>query len=544
MFGGGLWPVVQRELRETARRPLNAWLRLGGALGGVIVFCSVAAHSSFAVVGAQLFSRIHLLLLGLICGLVPALTADCIARERREGTLGLLFMTPLTASGIVLGKILAQTLRAVTLGLAVLPVLTIPFLYGGITWADVAGYLIIELCAAMLCLAAGVLASCLTDSRAIAFILAFLLMWAFVGGARQFQNQRMMSSARSLGNGSFRFSYVFAPGSGMWFRPPRPRIVGAGPYVPGATPVGLAARRWTPDMLTEDFVVAAIILLAALRFAGWCVERSWQDKIPSVRRQGWVRRYCTPLFVGWFARRMRLTLERNPIAWLQQYSWKARLSKWGLCLLFLVLECRVIDGRQPDAIGGLVTALLVVLAAAYTFAGVNGFLQEKKSGALELILISPLSVKQIIFGRVWGLWKQFLPSLMLLVGSGLAVQVMLPHRRFYFGYDLDIGWNLFWVKDLEIMAIYLTLPVIATCFALSAKNLLVASALTLVAGFAPAILVMIITMNTDMNVAPLRQSLPGWLAFLSFCALAGQGFLAFIAYKFSSLSLGRRSYAF
>jgi ABC-type transport system involved in cytochrome c biogenesis permease component len=51
------------------------------------------------------------------------------------------------------------------------------------------------------------------------------------------------------------------------------------------------------------------------------------------------------------------------------------------------------------------------MVAAYTYAGVNGFLQEKKSGALELILVSPISVNQIIFGRVWGLWKQFLPSI-------------------------------------------------------------------------------------------------------------------------------------
>ena len=45
MFGGGVWPVVQRELREAARRPLNHWLRVAGAGVGVIIFCLVTADS-------------------------------------------------------------------------------------------------------------------------------------------------------------------------------------------------------------------------------------------------------------------------------------------------------------------------------------------------------------------------------------------------------------------------------------------------------------------------------------------------------------------
>jgi ABC-type Na+ efflux pump permease subunit len=52
-------------------------------------------------------------------------------------------------------------------------------------------------------------------------------------------------------------------------------------------------------------------------------------------------------------------------------------------------------------------------------------LQEKKSGALELILVSPLTVDQIVFGRVWGLWKLFLPALLVAVGSDISL-----HGRF------------------------------------------------------------------------------------------------------------------
>ena len=86
------------------------------------------------------------------------MSADCISRETREGTLGLLFLTPLTAMGIVIGKGLVQVFRAFTLWLAVLPVLIIPCLSGGVTSGDIYSALTIEFCVTLLCLSAGLLA--------------------------------------------------------------------------------------------------------------------------------------------------------------------------------------------------------------------------------------------------------------------------------------------------------------------------------------------------------------------------------------------------
>jgi ABC-type transport system involved in multi-copper enzyme maturation permease subunit len=123
---------------------------------------------------------LHTFLLVLIALVAPALTADCIAREKRDGTLGLLFMTPLSAGGIVAGKALAQGLRAFTLWLAVLPILAIPFMTGGLTWFDAFSALSLEFCATVLCLAAGLLASSLAQGRNAAFLLAFLFGACFL----------------------------------------------------------------------------------------------------------------------------------------------------------------------------------------------------------------------------------------------------------------------------------------------------------------------------------------------------------------------------
>jgi ABC-type Na+ efflux pump permease subunit len=526
-FGSGVWPVVHRELRAAARWRFGPWLRMGGALGGLMAYWFISLTVPESFVGIQVIQIIHVLLLGLIWAFVPALTADCIARERREGTLGLLFLTPLTASGIVLGKILAQTLRALTLWLAVLPVLTLPFLFGGVTWADVASIFTIELCAGMMGLAAGILASSLTDNRGLAFSLAFLLMAACVAGSHQFQDWRATIAllARPLPTGTM----LSMPNGTVVVIDNGAVVVlqGSTPTAPGV--LGLAPPPVSPTVLVKNFAFAAILLLVQFRFAVWRVERSWQDKVPAARRENWFQRYWASHFDRWLARGLRRTLEWNPIAWLQQYSWQARLTKWGLCFLFVALGCTVfIAGIRPSTISELLTTLLLILAAAYTFAGVNGLLEARKNGTLEVILVSPLSVNELIFGRAWGLWQQFLPS------------VLAFHLIAFGPWTSAADW--LWPNAYEITAVYLMLPIFATYSALHVKNLLLASALTWAALLLPSFAVWSLWNEVAslglVSTPDDATSAAGWIV------LAGNMGSAWLAYWLLHHGLLRRNYPF
>ncbi len=132
-----VFPVIVRELRASSRQPFTYYLRLLGVAALLAASVLFGLKFGFApTFGRLLFSALHCTLLGAIWVLVPLLAADCISLERREGTLGLLFLTPLKGTDIVVAKGLAHGLRAVTLGLAVLPVLTIPFLLGGVSWSE------------------------------------------------------------------------------------------------------------------------------------------------------------------------------------------------------------------------------------------------------------------------------------------------------------------------------------------------------------------------------------------------------------------------
>src|SRR3981081_2882487 len=119
-------PLVERELRIAAR--LISTYRIGSAAAGIVTLVAMA----MMVVGA--FSRVHSqvgkamfhtlsYLTLLLCFLEGARkTADCLSEERREGTLGLLFLTDLRGYDVVVGKLVASSLNAFYHVLGVRPV--------------------------------------------------------------------------------------------------------------------------------------------------------------------------------------------------------------------------------------------------------------------------------------------------------------------------------------------------------------------------------------------------------------------------------------
>lgn len=172
-----VFPVIVRELRAQARQPSAYWLRIAAAAAAVAIFGVLLAirdwNESWAVAqattkrgvnpfsgfGAVLFGHLNATIFVCNCLLAPLLTADCISREKRDGTLGLLFLTPLKPGGIVIGKAFVHALRGFSMFAAVLPMLAVPLLLGGVSGRDCFMALIIDAIVLLLGLAAGFLAS-------------------------------------------------------------------------------------------------------------------------------------------------------------------------------------------------------------------------------------------------------------------------------------------------------------------------------------------------------------------------------------------------
>jgi 23S rRNA (cytosine1962-C5)-methyltransferase len=178
-------PIAERELRVMARQNRTWWQRVCILIGALTIFAfayvmfrrwataGMLGREMFTTLGG--FSFAYALLTG------PLVTVDCLSRERRDGTLGLLFLTDLRSYDVVLGKMAAASF-GVVLGLtAAAPVIAIPMLMGGVTLSHLS-YVAMAISNAMfLSLAIGTFASSLCHSgrKSLALTIGVLLFLTF-----------------------------------------------------------------------------------------------------------------------------------------------------------------------------------------------------------------------------------------------------------------------------------------------------------------------------------------------------------------------------
>src|SRR5438045_3244086 len=118
-------PIVERELRAGSRRKATYRLRWWTALVAIIASCGwlifVWVLSGRGNLGKALFTILtsYTFALCVLAGIF--LTSDTLSEEKREGTLGLLFLTDLKGYDVVLGKFVARSLNAFYALLALLP---------------------------------------------------------------------------------------------------------------------------------------------------------------------------------------------------------------------------------------------------------------------------------------------------------------------------------------------------------------------------------------------------------------------------------------
>ena len=180
-------PIVDRELRVAARRPVTYWTRLVFAIAGagivsLALLFAAAAQTGATGIGGWLFYFLSLLALGFSAFAGVFLTADCLSEEKRDGTLGLLFLTDLKGYDVVFGKLLARSLSAAYGLLAIFPVLAITLTMGGVTAGEFWRITLVFLNTIFFSLAAGMFVSSLSqqDNRAAAGAAGLIVL---IGGA-------------------------------------------------------------------------------------------------------------------------------------------------------------------------------------------------------------------------------------------------------------------------------------------------------------------------------------------------------------------------
>ncbi len=187
-------PVLARELKQRMRGR-HTWvvLTLYLAVLAVIlrwVFVTASRDTSFgginlvgsAGVGRAVFQWLLFFMLLLVCFIVPGLTAAAISGERERQTLVSLQISLLRPRSIVLGKLLASLAFVVLLVVASLPLVTIPFLVGGVSASEVAQGLVMVLATAVVLACLALMCSALLRRTQGATVLAYGMTLALVLG--------------------------------------------------------------------------------------------------------------------------------------------------------------------------------------------------------------------------------------------------------------------------------------------------------------------------------------------------------------------------
>src|SRR6266404_2407779 len=120
---------------------------------------------------------------------------------------------------------------------------------------------------------------------------------------------------------------------------------------------------------------------------------------------------------------------------------------------------------------------------------------------MELLLVTPLGESQIIFGRLRGLWMQFVPAAAALLG------VWFYLTQIYAG-NGDIGTICFFAVT------FATLPIVGLYFSLRCRGFMAAFLLTLAVGlFLPMILAGWLAASVEPFVFGLFAEVdPPWMA--------------------------------
>ncbi len=398
-------PIVERELRVVSRKTSLYWGRLVFSGLAIIVgalFLYSLSRDVPSRVGQQMFVSLANLVF-VYCILAGVwVTSDCLSEERRNGTLGLLFLTNLRGIDVVLGKMMATSLQTIYSVLALLPVLAIPVILGGVGIAEFCRVMLILLVTLLLSLSMGVYVSSRSQSAVksgTAVFFALLLLCC--AGPLILLVLDATGSAASKAS-AVQWLMFLSPGFGLY-------------AAYDSTFSGQAAMFW-------GSVGAGLgLLVCLLGSACVCVQRGWRDEKDSMSVGRLDRGAAQAPHSASLRRRIAGPRDDNPIFWmLSRRPTKPRWVFVGLGFVLLYwLWGSVQFGHDFYNEGNYLLVAFVMQLILKCWVGAEAatrFGEERRSGALELLLCTPIQVRDVLRGHSQSFyWQFFWPVFLVLL---------------------------------------------------------------------------------------------------------------------------------
>jgi ABC-type transport system involved in multi-copper enzyme maturation permease subunit len=434
------FPIVERELRISARRSATYYTRcvtatLAAVTAISLLYAGFVGALTPGSAGQGLFQALAVIayLYAILEGAI--LTADSLSRERREDTLGLLFLTHLKARDIIAGKLASSVGRTMYSLLAALPIPGITIFFGGVTLADLLMMMAAVLNALLFSTAIGLCVSAYVKSelRALSWTLALTFLagalWPIVGLALH---------AATVTNAGELFLLVSPAG-------------------PLAAAINFGGARLPAPDFWASLALTQAIAWGLLIMAGKVLQRSWRDTSDQASKAGLFRRIFrrnkeakpTPkprrLGDSW-SKHWR---DRNPIVWLGERAGNPRRLVVSMLIVSVAVNFPflVIDFESWFGVSLLAcnTFLFHVMCASSAFDQIcRSVIEDRKSGALELLLTTRLDQDDFINGRLLAQMRLMTPPLCLMLLNDTlllaALWIQCPPDEAAIGTLFVLGW--------------------------------------------------------------------------------------------------------
>jgi ABC-type transport system involved in multi-copper enzyme maturation permease subunit len=390
------WITASRRWQMYAVRSLFVAALLASLI--VVWWGRAAGRGSLTIQGlAELGQKFFVAIVGTQLAVVmlaaPASAAATICLDKSRGTLAHMLMTDLSDAEIVLGKLAARLVPVLGLVLCMLPVMVLGSLLGGVDPEALFGALLVTLgCGVLGCSLA--LAFSVWATKTHEVMLATLAVWAFWVVA--LPGWWLLSMT----------GWLWAPPG--WLGKANPFWVALGPVI---EPKKISSV----DQVV--FLAGALILSVALTVLAVGTMRF--AALGHANRPGRTKPKRTSRLSAWLqacaARLPGPSLDRNPVLWLEWH--RKQPSRWArvvwslyVCLAVLVIGIALIQAlsvRRPQAefialLNGFqaATGLLLLSASAST-----SLAEDRNRGSLEVLLTTPLSTTEIVWGKWWGTFR-------------------------------------------------------------------------------------------------------------------------------------------
>jgi len=430
-------PVFSREAVTTPRRPRHYAVRAVYVVALLILMCTawlvvagtqiIRNVGDMARFGSILFGILAPLQLALMAFLAALVAASAVSQEKDRRTLILMLMTRMTNSELVLGKLLASLLNIFAMLAAALPLFMLIPLFGGVSFEQVARVFGVTLTTALV---AGSLGSMLALWREKTFQTLAMTALALVIWVGVWEGVHLIAAGRELA-GIPVDTWVAA------FSPLRAIFAASRPDLASGVGSSLLGNGDLLFMIVSLAGAAILNAIAVVRVRAWNpsrevrpgqAEQAERDTIWGVEHdlaQG-IAQDASPdqaevaraahvdARVHTASTKSRRVWD-NPVLWREVCTWaygrKVLVIRFGYLLLFAMaaagLHFAIGQGSMSAGnVAGVVplAALFLVSLVLVNALAVTSITGERDGQALDLLLVTDLSPKEFVFGKLSGVF--------------------------------------------------------------------------------------------------------------------------------------------